>query len=317
MIKKSLFYLSLLISTSIYAGNSQIHSGTIIKDTLSAMPNCTHYEIPTHFCVWVSEWGEINTTPILNHYLPDLVVSVFTKPHDNPWLEINKIVDSIGEPIQKGLVKGVTGLDVGSGNHSLLNSHEQSVIFKEADVVGNPTLAVIPQHGLLPTTATAWKPYFQSMSDSVLWRGLPPASLLEEGEALGLNVVHHIGTGLVNWGGVYPHEGKVINDNDVKASAVIAERSTDLITRNGEYGHLYQSLSTSCGQHCSAAPIQENSKETYFQMIYPTAQTDCHILGDSDSYTADMLNPEGAYVWVVWRHYQGCSDGDGEYLGRT
>jgi hypothetical protein len=128
MIKKSLFYLSLLISTSIYAGNSQIHSGTIIKDTLAAMSNCTHYEIPTHFCVWVSEWGEINTTPILNHYLPDLVVSVFTKPHDNPWLEINKIVDSIGEPIQKGLIKGVTGLDVGSGNHSLLNSHEQSVI---------------------------------------------------------------------------------------------------------------------------------------------------------------------------------------------
>ncbi len=306
-----------MLSTSIQASHSPIHSGTIIQDTTAALPNCLRYKVPIHHCVWLSKWGIVNTTPILDHYLPDLVVSVFSRAHDNPWIEINKMLDSIGKPIQQGIVKGVTGLEVSSGNHSLLDIHEQAVIFKEADVIGNPALMVIPEHGLLPSTATPWRPYFQSMADSVLWRGLPPAALPEEAMALGLNIVHHVGTGLTNWGSIYPHEGKVIGENDVQASAVIAERATDLITQHTEYGHVYQYLSISCGKHCSAAPIQENSKETYFQMIYPITQTDCHILGDSASYTADMLNTEGAYVWIVWRHYEGCADGEGQYIGRT
>jgi integrating conjugative element protein (TIGR03756 family) len=317
MIKRLLLCLGLMFSISVQASQESIHSETIIKNTIVALPHCLHYQISIHYCVWLSRWGVINTTPVLSHYLPDLVVSVFPKPHDNPWIEINKIVDSIGQPIQKAVVKGVTGVDAGSGNHSLLDAHEQAVIFKEADVIGNPALMVIPEHGLLPSTATSGRPYFQSMTDSMLWRGLPPAALPEEGMALGLNLVHHVGTGLINWGGVYPHEGKVIGENDVQASAVIAQRAADLITRHSEYGHVYQYLSTSCGKHCSAAPIQENSKETYFQMIYPIPQTDCHILGDSASYTSDTLNTESAYLWVVWRHYEGCADGKGKYIGRT
>jgi integrating conjugative element protein (TIGR03756 family) len=315
MIKKLLLCL-MMLTTSVQASNGSINSSIIIKDTLVAFPHCLHYQIPIHYCVWVNEWGEVNTTPVLSHYLPDLVVSVFNKPHDNPWVEINKIVDSAGQPAQQGLIKGITGFDAGNGNHSLLDSHEQSVLFKEADVIGNPALVMIPAHGLLPSTATPLVPYFQSMVDSVLWRGLPPASLPEEGMALGLNVTHHIGTGITNWGGIYPHEGKIINDNDVKASIVIAERAADLVTQHGEYGHVYKDVSTSCGEHCSAAPIQENSKETYFQMIYPVTQTDCHILGDGDSYSSDMLNSDGGYVWIVWRHYEGCADGDGQYLGK-
>jgi integrating conjugative element protein (TIGR03756 family) len=317
MIKSVLFFLGLTISLSAQAENGSIHSGTIVADTLEALPNCLHYQIPTHFCLWISKWGEINTTPIVSHYLPDLVISIFNKSHDNPWLEINKILDSVGQPIQQGIVKGVTGFNAGSGNHSFQDQHEQGVIFKEADVIGNPMLAMIPAHGLLPSTATPWWPYFQSMSDSLLWRGLPPAALAEEGLALGLNVVHHVGTGMTNYGGVYPHEGKVVGDNDVKASSVIAQRAGDLVTSQKGLGHIYKYLSSSCGQHCSAAPIQENSKETYFQMIYPVIQNDCHILGDNESYSSDMLNSEGAYIWIVWRHYKGCADGDGEYLGRT
>ena len=316
MIKHFLFVLSLIISTSVQAENSSIHSGTIIKDTLAAVPNCIHYQIQPHFCVWLSDWGVVNTTPVVSHYLPDLVISVFNKPHDNPWIEINKILDNIGQPIQQVIVKGLTGFSAGSGNHSFQDQHEQNVILKEADVIGNPAVSMIPEHGLLPSTATPWQPYFQSMADSLLWRGLPPVALPEEGMALGFNVIHHVGTGLVNWGGVYPHEGKVISDNDTKASAVIAVRAGDLVTSSKQYGHVYKQLSDSCGEHCHAAPVQENSKETYFQMIYPITQNDCHILGDKDSYTADMLNSDGAYVWIVWRHYEGCADGNGHYVGR-
>ena len=52
-------------------------------------------------------------------------------------------------------------------------------------------------------------------------------------------------------------------------------------------------------------------------MIYPFEQSDCHILGEPSSYSSKMFNNHGAYVWIVWRHYEGCDDGDGKYIGRT
>jgi integrating conjugative element protein (TIGR03756 family) len=315
MFKRVLCCLLISMAPIVQADAENINSASIIKATVTALPNCLHYRMSLHFCVWISEFGVVNTTPIVSHYLPDLVISVFNKPHDNPWVEINRILDNVGQPIQQGIVNGITGVDAGSGNHSFQAENEQNVIFKEADVVGNPALAIIPEHGLLPSTAIPWWPYFQSMTDSMLWRGLPPAAIPEESLALGYNVLHHIGNGLINWGGVYPPEGKVVNDNDVKGSAVIAERAGDLVTSNNALGHIYKKLATSCGKHCIAAPIQENSKQTYFQMIYPVTQNECHILGEDDSYTSNMLNSEGSYVWIIWRHYEGCADGNGKYIG--
>jgi integrating conjugative element protein (TIGR03756 family) len=313
MMRHCLFLL-LFLTTTVKA--SDINSLTITKSTLRALPNCLHYKVPIHFCLWIDELGSVNTTPVLDHYLPDFVVSVFNKPNENPWLEINKIVDPIGKPIEQAIVRGVTHLDAGNGNHSFQNEYEQTVISKEADVIGNPALLVLPRHGLLRSTAKPLRPYYQSMMDSLLWRGLPPAALPEEAMALGVNVMHHVGNGITNWGGIYPHEGKVMADNDAKGSAVIAARAVDLLTNKKVFGHVKKNVSTSCGENCNAASIQENSKETYFQMIYPIEQDDCHILGNSGSYESKMLNREGAYVWIVWRHYEGCADGDGKYIGR-
>lgn len=293
--------------------NANINSANIIKDTLQALPNCLHYEMPTHFCFWIDEWGEINTTPILDHYLPDFVVSVFNQTDENPWLEMNKTIDQMGSQIQKNIVQSVTHVPVGGGSHSADHLSEQNIIFKEAEIIGNPALLFIPSHGLLPSTATPWRPYFQSLSDSLLWRGLPPAALPEESAAMALNLKRHIGSGFSNWGGIYPHEGKIIADHDGKAAIVIAMRATDLLTNSNIFGHLVKKPSLNCGENCHVSAIQENSKETYFQMIYPIVENDCHIVGSE----TPAINQKGAYVWIVWRHYQGCADGDGEYLGRS
>jgi integrating conjugative element protein (TIGR03756 family) len=316
MIKWMLSCFLVLGATSTEASTPNINSASIVQSTLAALPHCLHYQVTLHFCIWITPHGEVNTTPIVSHYLPDLIVSVFNKPHDNPWFEVNETLDTVGKPLQQMLIKGITGLDAGSGSHSFLNASEQNVFFKEADVIGNPALAMIPSHGLLPSSVTPWQPYFQSMADSVLWRGLPPFALPEEGLALTANFTHHIGTGFVNWGGIYPHEGKVANDNDLKAASVIAARAADLVSSNIT-GHVVKNISTDCGVHCKAAPLQENSKENYFQMIYPITQNACFILGDEHSYSSSMLNPDGSYVWVVWRHYEGCADGDGHYIGHT
>lgn len=316
MIKRYLLLLSWIFLSNTVKADS-INSITITQSTLKALPHCLHYQIPTHFCLWVNWRGHVNTTPILNHYLPDLVVSVFNIPNDNPWFEINKTMDAAGKEVEKILIHRITGLNPGGGQHSFQRITEQNIFFKEADVIGNPALAVLPTHGLLKSAATPWVPYYQSMIDSVLWRGIPPAALAEEGLALGYNLIHHIGTGLTNWGGLYPHEGKVMSDDGVKASMVIAARATDLTTNPYSFAHVRKTLPQKCDKHCKVAAIQENSKETYFQMIYPFEQSECHILGESSSYSSKMFSEHGSYVWIVWRHYEGCSDGDGTYIGRT
>jgi len=309
---KFLYRLLWLISL-VGTAHASINSATIIKDTLQALPNCLHYQIPTHFCFWLDEWGEINTTPILDHYLPDLVVSVFNQADENPWFEMNKTIDVVGATAQKNIVQSIAHVPVSGGSHSADHLSEQDIIFKEAEVIGNPALLLIPSHGLLGSTVTPWRPYFQSLADSLLWRGLPPAALPEETAAIALNFKHHLGSGLINWGGIYPHEGKVIADHDGKAAMMIAMRATDLLTNSNVFAHVAKKISLSCGENCHASDIQENSKETYFQMIYPIVENNCSVPGSK----SPVINQQGSYVWIVWRHYQGCANGDGKYLGRS
>jgi integrating conjugative element protein (TIGR03756 family) len=264
-------FLSLLICSNAFAS---INSATITAATLKAFPHCVHYRI-RGACYWLGEAG-VNTTPYVEHYLPDVVVSVFNKPDDNPWTEINLTLDKAGKIAQQQIVSSFTGFDVGSGQHHLSDIHEQNVFFKEADIIGNPALALgfLPDIGLLPSTTKPLMPYYQSMLDSAAWRGFPQlkTTQLEENYAMVADIQHHIGIGLISWGGIYPHEGKIATSNDAKAAAVIAQRASDLITSSDVMhlsGHIYQPLSNSCGQQCKASLVQENSSNTEFQMIYP------------------------------------------------
>jgi integrating conjugative element protein (TIGR03756 family) len=287
----------------------------ITAHTIKAVPKCLRYKVPTRFCLWVS-WSAglpiYTVTPILDHYLPDLVVTIYRNKGENPWFEAKKL-DEVSGAVQEAAIS-----NVGSGNHSFMSLRDQQVIFKEADVIGNPGLLLAPKFGkvLLGSTATSFKPYFQSMLDSLLWRGFPPAALIEQAEAVGLGLFHHVGTGITDWGSVYPHEGRALAIDDAKGSMVIAERATDLVTQTDKdiFGHVRFQLSNDCGKHCKASPVTENSEETLFQRIYPSSEDDCAILGSDESYTSNMLNEKGAYVWIVWRHYQGCPDGGDQFV---
>jgi integrating conjugative element protein (TIGR03756 family) len=315
MIKELLVVWALIITTTVHA--KTLTSIDIVHATLSAAMKseggCLHYQLPTRFCLWFSPWMGRNTTPLLDHYLPDLIVIVYRNAGENPWIEANALFDIPSAAVQSRVIQ-----KIGSGNHSFLDAHEQQVIFKEADVIGNPALAILPKYMgemLLTSTATPLKPYFQSTLDSALWRGLMPEALLEETASVVLGEIHHIGTGFTDWGSVYPHEGSVIGNNDAKASMVIAARAADLLTNPTSYGHIHQSLDNSGGTHYTAAPITENSNDTLFQLIYPTEKTNCVPLGTNDSYDERMLNEQGVYVWIVWRHYQGCMNGNGAFIG--
>lgn len=310
----------ILLVSSVYSHAGNINSIDITKATLNAglkmHSSCLRYKIPTRFCIWISPVGGRKLTPMLDHYLPDLVVVVYRNPDDNPWIEAKLLLDKASAGVQQAFFP-----NVGSGNHSFLDNHEQSVIFKEADVIGNPALAIFSDRIgmlLLNSTAMPMNPYFQSMLDSTLWRGTMPASAPEELSSVLLSQTHYIGKELLaNWGSIYPHEGSVIGIDDAKASMVIAQRAADLLTNNQIVGHVHQSLELICGQHCHSTAIKENSKDTLFQPIYPYQSNECSELGSDESYSEKMLNEKDAYAWIVWRHYQGCADGDGVYIGVT
>ena len=207
-----------------------------------------------------------------------------------------------------GLVLLIAGVPAGGGQHSFYHPMEQSVFFKEVDILGNPALPVLPTTPvLLSSVAIPLKPYFQSMLDSALWRGFPPQALPEQAMAYVEDITHTIGKGATVWGGAFPFEGKVISGNDAKAAAVMAQRASNLLTTTQAWGHVYQPLSTHCGTECQAAVIQENDNKTQFQRIYPELETHCSVFGSSSTYGENLKTPaHGAYVWVLWRQYQGC-----------
>ncbi|HVV67993.1 MAG TPA: TIGR03756 family integrating conjugative element protein [Gammaproteobacteria bacterium] len=316
-------WLSLILLSSMNALAGSTNTVLITESTLAALPQCLHYQVKG-VCYWLTDTGITVTTPYVAHFLPDLVVSSFNPPTDknggNPWLEINETLDQAGEIAEKEIISAIAHTKAGGGQHGFENPLQQNVYFKEVDVIGNPALTVLPSTpALLPSTAIPLKPYFQSMLDSALWRGFSPQAEPEQADAVIEDTTHYVGSNAsaINWGGAFPFEGKVETTNDAKAAAVIVQRASNLLTAQNSWAHVYQSLPTHCGQECDAAVIQEDSDNTQFQLVYPIQQSSCQVFGKSSNYGENFeQNTHGGYVWVLWRHYQGCIQTDGKYIGK-
>lgn len=64
MIKLFIMCVILLLSSaSIQAEPKKVTTDYIIQATLKAAPNCLHYQIPTHYCLWMTETGKVTSTP--------------------------------------------------------------------------------------------------------------------------------------------------------------------------------------------------------------------------------------------------------------
>ena len=315
-----LYFLGSVILFSCHIA-SALTSADITADTLAAIPQCMHYKIVGE-CNWMGTSGP-NVTLYLDQYLPDVVVSVYNKPGENPWVEVNATIDQAGKTAEDKIVQTTAGgLSAGFGQHSMIDPNEQSVYFKEADVIGNPALAVFDHEIFLPSTATPLFPYFQSMLDTLLWRGLTTASMPEKVMAVPQDIIRRVGTFPIKWGSVFPIEGTVHASNDAKAAAVIAQRAVNLLTMSPMEHmplHVFKGLDASCGELCDADAFHENDEHTQFQCIYPDPKNSCEVFGKTLNYGDEGLTKKtnGAYVWIVWRHYRGCVQGDGKYIGST
>lgn len=284
---------------------------------LSNQKSCLRYKIEPKLCVWASLDGYQTFTPYISHYIPDLVISVYRNENENPWIEANKLYDTIPNKIRDRAIP-----TIGSGNSSLDSVNDNNLYFKEADVIGNPAVSIflqrIPFVSLSSTTNPGF-PYYLSVLDTASWRGLSTISKLEEKYSISTDITHHVGGVLTYWGGIFPHQGFVSSNDDGIASMVVAQRAADLLSTNMSFDHIRRTISESCGESCKASPIKENSSDTLFQRIYPDSNSTCEILGSDGSYSDAMLNHDekyqGSYMWIVWRKYEGCVQGDGKFIG--
>lgn len=326
LLKKSLLFKAPFISAMVFLAflsnrtvMAAINTATISANTIMAMDSCLHYQI-IGLCYWLNESG-INTTLKVSHYIPDAVITVYNKVGDNPWTEVNATYDQAAYAAGNAQTHvAMPGFSMESGQGSSGDMIKTDLHLKEVDVIGNPVVSVFGNKVLLPSQATAFFPYYQSMLDTLAWR-FPPLETILYPQSL-IPGLHDVGQWPINtWGSIYPRTGFTTQPNDAKAAAVVALRAGHIVTRQDQ-PHLYKYLSSDCGEHCSAVLVSENSNDTQWQMLSPIASSSCEVFGKNDSGGQQWgmgasQKANGAYAFNLWRRYHGCIQGDGKYIGST
>lgn len=291
---------ALLLTASVMPRSAQaVNTGEIVASAASW--NCLDYQVKG-VCVWLTctPFGCYTQTSVkVQHYMPDLVVSVYQQTGDNPWSAVSPLAPS--NPTAKG-----------GGNQTAgrAGAEHKTVRFKNADAVGHPAAAGFDLLSSVGFTcdsgATPMKPYFLSVFDTPAWRHGVPESAYPEALIPGKREVGSTGN---TWGNVYPRSGFINQANDYKAAAVIAQRVADFVTRTGQ-PHVYTALDPSSREgYWPPDPIKEGDASTgKWQRLQPNLSHSCSVFPDRgiaasfDDVTAD----DGDYAWALWRPYQCC-----------
>ncbi|MGR3807758.1 TIGR03756 family integrating conjugative element protein [Pasteurella testudinis] len=272
----------------------------------SASPSCLEYKV-VGVCYWLRcGWGgcRIRTSVKVRHYIPEMVVSAYNHENQNPWKEMNI------------LSKGVH-----AGEYSSPQKKYSQLIFKNADAIGHPQGAIMNlMSGLgysCRTQTTPFLPYFLSSLDFLAWRENLPEIVYPEALIPGMREVRSSGD---LWGNIYPRSGAVTQVHDYKASAVIAQRIADIVSRTGQ-PHIYQPAAQRGGAgYWPPGPVKEGDKKTHkWQMLYPKMERSCAIFPDGspqDSYSS-QLSSLGNYAWTLWRPYSCCKRRGQKFLFST
>lgn len=286
--------------------------------------SCLNYCI-TGICVWLhcSITGcSIETSLRVRHYNPDLVVSVFDKPGDNPWQEARALYGGLENRLADSLVGLFHDVSVGGGHRTEggTNSVDQSLRFKEVTAIGHPFSSIsdfIGGSGLFcPSEAESFVPYFSSSFDSLTWRlGLPERLYL-------LNLLpgrRVVGEGIhQQWGAVWPRTGFINQKDDAKAAAVIAQRAGNIVTQTNQ-PHVYNPLNgNGFSRSWLAGELIENDQDTgVWKMLAPKQDQSCYVFGENDllsqGWSVGRQSEDNRYAFSLWRPYECCED-KGAYL---
>ncbi len=194
--------------------------------------------------------------------------------------------------------------------------------FRDADLYGHPLNAgaFMAAAGLglvCPARTVPMFPYFESYLDAAVWRdvvtveSLYPASIIP-----GLREIGHFPTN--TWGNLFPRTGRVVQQEEPKVGAVIAQRVGDIVTRTGQ-PHVYVPLSavksSSFGmKYWDPGPLVENDPSTgKWQMFHPVVDHSCYAFGQNDtagmtSWSDGRRSADGEYAFNLWQPYTCCKD---------
>src|SRR3569832_2420767 len=138
---------------------------------------------------------KIKVYPKVRHYNPDFMVAAYNEVGDNPWREMQALLNLPQEVTLAALIGALTNVPPGGGSLGPGNTL-QDIQFKEVDVIGHPLAGANQQlvsdvantvegdaagvfaGQVCPTRVTPMVPYFQSSLDALAWR-FPTADLLE------------------------------------------------------------------------------------------------------------------------------------------
>jgi len=288
------------------AGSSfALNTASIVASTLS--PDCLEYRV-TGICYWLfcTQFGcSVRTSVKVRHYVPDAVVSSYTNTGENPWIEVRAM--SMPNATAQGGGDGTT-------NHDNENNLAK---FRNADVIGHPGGYVFSQFASAsgyscPGAGTAFMPYLLSTLDTVAWRYGIPEAVYPEALTPGMREIG-ARTTLNLWGNVYPRGGFLHQTDDHKASAVVAQRAGDIVTRRGQL-HVYQPLLANAhdGYWPAGALMETDASTGKWQELTPRLSSTCAVFPHSGSLTQAQ---QGDYAWALWRPYACCERRGQVFLG--
>lgn len=292
--------LTLLVSASAVPRPAHaIDSPAIVASAASW--DCLDYKA-NGVCVWLTctPFGCYTKTSVkVKHYMPDLVVSAYQKTGDNPWSVISPLAPN--NPTAEG---------GGNSTEGRAGQDHRNLRFKNADAVGHPAAAgfdLLSSVGYTcESAATPMRPYFLSVFDTPGWRHGVPESAYPEALTPGVRTIGGLGN---QWGHVYPRSGFVMQANDYKAAAVVAQRVADFVTREGQ-PHVYTPLHGSERPgYWPPGPITEGDASTgTWQRLQPNPTNSCSVFPDRGfaATFADVMAGDGDYVWALWRPYECC-----------
>ncbi|WP_338854170.1 TraU family protein (plasmid) [Alteromonas macleodii] len=273
-------------------------------------------------CEWwkCSLFGcSFKTTTIIEHYTPDVVISVYDDLGNSPFE---------GTDLFTRITSALLGRNSNGGANASVD-RPTNVISRHVDVYGSPaSLGLINLLNTLPLGlacepgSDVLKPYFISSFNPYIWYTGFVDSLVnmeqrlqvrkvteredgERGSAFDLNPF---------WGGIFPRSGAVVSQDHFRASAVFAARAIDIVINGNSVGHFRQDLDGRKGSYyLPSAKFEEwDSYEGRFQMLYPEKESKCHILGDRNIRKnnldgwSDRRSKDGDYAWHYWRRYKCC-----------
>jgi integrating conjugative element protein (TIGR03756 family) len=272
-------------------------------------PTCMAYRV-VGVCYWLkcTPFGcKVKTSAKVGHYVPDAVVSSYSNTGKNPWVEI--------QPLSAPTSSAQSG-----GGAVSNDAHENNMaVFKNVDVIGHPGTSAFMTFAAgsgyaCPGAGLPYVPNMLSTLDTLAWRYGVPESVFPQALTPGVREIGNR-TLLNLWGSVYPRSGFLHQVDDYKASAVMAQRAGDVVTRLGQV-HVYQPLlALPKPGYWPAGELREGEARTgKWQQLSPVISPTCSVFPDR---SPALQSQDGGYAWALWRPYSCCKRMGQTFLGST